>query len=679
MNALVGFSRYGEEQHDRIVHQIGEQELFYRQQLQPKFQQMVRWWKLYLADRDDKRGEHEKWRANVFVPYPYSGVETVVASVSDIMNSADPVIQAEGVGLDDEKKARAIERIIDYTLRKNSWAKTQDQLFRSMCVQGTTIPKLIWTKRSRVSFEHPTQQEIEAFRQAVAQAVAAGAPPPPDDPQQFEVWRQAVMQQGVPVAIPDLPIPHECEYIEYRGPAIDHPQIYDLRFDPQIADMQDQELVIHRMVKTEKWLLERSGNQAWQPFDLGQVQEGLGRTQDGRFSQFEQEIADMLGITNGEMDPLHEKAVELWECWRPNEPEPYCVILNRKVIINKAPTQMPYWHGKIPFLPIRNVCVPGHLLGISELQQPERLYYEMNSLRNLRLDAVTLAVLPAFLKQREVGLPEMQRYLKPGGIIESSRADALQQLTKFGSDIGNAFHELDTIKGDIDETNATPSLLRGSPSTVSRVSATETERRFNQALTRQKQRVLRIEDELQPLVPQLLMLWYQFGDPMIRVQAGGGDPDALAELPRETFLEAVEMDFRFRGATKALNKDLQIQQLMGFLRDNKEDMIPRERRAMMRRIYETTGQNQGAEIVSDQGTEMLQQQFDTQYQLQQMQAQMQAQQIQMQQMQMEMAQRQAAAQAAAGVPPQGQEPPQQEAAEPQQEPAQQEQAEGAPA
>jgi hypothetical protein len=298
------------------------------------------------------------------------------------------------------------------------------------------------------------------------------------------------------------------------------------------------------------------------------------------------------------------------------------------------------------------------MLGISELQQPEKLYLEMNSLRNLRLDAVTLAVLPAFLKQREVGLPEMQRVLKPGGIIESSRADALQQLTKFGSDIGHAFQELDSIKADIDETNSTPSLLRGSPSTVSRVSATETERRFNQALTRQKQRVLRIEDEMQPMVPQMLQLWYQFGDPIIRLQAGGGDADAIGELPRETFMEALELDFRFRGATKALNKELQVQQLLGFLRDNREDLIPRERRALMKRAYETMGQKGGGEIVSEPGTDQLQAQFDQQYQVQQQQLAMQSQQMEMQAQQMQAAQMQMQAGIPpGGAPPQGGAPP----------------------
>ena len=291
---------------------------------------------------------------------------------------------------------------------------------------------------------------------------------------------------------------------------------------------------------------------------------------------FERDVAEMLGITNSESDPAYDDAVELWECWRPNAPDGarYCVILNRKTIINKDPTQLPYWHGQIPFIPIRNVSVPGHLLGISEIQEPEKLYYEMNALRNLRLDAVTLAVLPMFLKMREVGIADFQRHMKPGGIIEAGRADALQQLTKFGSDIGNAFRELDTIKADIDETNATPSHLRGSPSTVGRVSATEAERRFSQSLTRQKQRVLRIEDELQPMVRQMLFLWYQFGDPVVRVAAGDGQ-DSIAEVERDRFFEALELDFRFRGASKALNKDLLSQQLMTFLRDNRGDLTPR--------------------------------------------------------------------------------------------------------
>ena len=620
----AGIGYFGEDAHDAIVREIELREAFYREQLAPKFRQMVRWWKLYLADKEDKRGEHEKWRANVFVPYPYSGVETMVASVTDIINASDPVVQAEGVGQEDERRARSIERVIDYTLRRNSWTKTQDLLYRAMGVQGTTIPKLIWMNRSRQTFVHPTQDEIARFNAAVQQAQQAGLGSPPEDPGMFEEWRQwvnlqvATIQPGplaapVQLVIPPAPIPGPREIIEYRGPWIDRTQIYDLRFDPQIENMQEQDLVIHRMVKTRQWVLDRASADPCCQFDARQVGDALQRTAEGRFTDFERDVAEMLGITNSESDPAYDDAVELWECWRPNAPDGarYCVILNRKTIINKDPTQLPYWHGQIPFIPIRNVSVPGHLLGISEIQEPEKLYYEMNALRNLRLDAVTLAVLPMFLKMREVGIADFQRHMKPGGIIEAGRADALQQLTKFGSDIGNAFRELDTIKADIDETNATPSHLRGSPSTVGRVSATEAERRFSQSLTRQKQRVLRIEDELQPMVRQMLFLWYQFGDPVVRVAAGDGQ-DSIAEVERDRFFEALELDFRFRGASKALNKDLLSQQLMTFLRDNRGDLTPRERRNLMRRIYETMGQKGGAEIISEEGTMTLEGVFQQQ-------------------------------------------------------------------
>jgi hypothetical protein len=607
--------KYGEPGHDKLVEKIVEMEAFYRNQLTPNFQAMVNRWKLYMSDRPDTRLKHEKWRANTFVPYPYSGTETKVASLCEIMNSTDPPIQAEGVSTDDQR-ARKMERVHLYMLTKNRWGYQQDVAYRDMVVQGTHVWKLVNAHKSRRVKIHPTPDQIASFDQALEAAVQAGAPDPPDwqDLEAFEQWRELVNTSQLYGKVPEPPVFGETEIIEYRGPWLERPFIGDLRFDPMTEDMQAQTLVIHRIVKPRSWLLERTGSAPDKKFDEAQVAAALENTPEGRFSEWDDQIAQMLGITRTKDDPTYNDAVELWECWQQGDPTPYKVILNRKSIINKTPDVFPFWHGKNPFIPVRNVPLSRRLLGISDLQATDKLYREMNTLHDLLLDAVLLAVMPVFTKRRGSGLAENQRSLRPGGFLDVDMADAIQSLTKFDPGLQHAFRMIMDLKNNIDETNATPPHVRGGQALVGRVSASEFQGRLNQALVRTKQQVLRIEEEHQAIPEQAAFLWYQFGPEKVRLRIGGEDMgiDPFVEMQRADFLEVLNIDFRFRGATKSLNRELSAQQLDGWLKTATQAaaVSPKEVRTVLKKIYETQGHKNSSEIITDAGTEDLQAMWD---------------------------------------------------------------------
>jgi hypothetical protein len=616
MPNVVGY--YGDPGHDKLVQEIEEIEAFYRQQLTASFTAMVKRWRLYLAERDDKRLPHEKWRANTFVPYPFSGAETKASALCEVMNSTDPPIQAEGFDSDD-KLARKMERVHDYTLRKNKWGWQQDLAYREMIVQGTMFWKLTWGNRSRMVNVHPTMDQIRKFDQAVDQAVQLGAPPPPEDPEQFKEWRQTVNTARYFGIIPEQPLPaaQQQEIVEYRGPLLERPFVGDLRFDPMVEDIQEQQLFIHRIVKKRKWVEDRAGTGPEYKFDPRQVEAARANTEDGRFSIWEEEIAAMLGIPRiAQADPLFQDAVELWECWRPGTTAPYCVVMNRKAVINKTPDTHPFWHGQLPFIPVRNVPIPRRLLGISDLQQTEKLYLEMNTLHDLLLDAVLLAVIPVFTKKRSSGVVENQRYLRPGGFIDVDVADAIQSLTKFDPGLQHAFRMIENLKANIDETNATGPNVRGSAATIGRVSATESQGRLSQALLRTKQQVLRIEEEHQNIPAQAAYLWYQFGEEQVRLRIGGDELaiDPFVEMGRNDFLQMLGIDFRFRGATKALNRELSAQQLDAWLKTATQAaaLMPKEVRAVLAKIYEIQGHKGVGNIITDEGTAATQEVYDAQ-------------------------------------------------------------------
>ncbi len=599
------------DQEAKLVREAEEAEIYYRGQLQEDWTKAVRHWKLYLAKREDHRGPNEKWRANVFVPYPYQGIEARVAQLVDSLTSADPMIQAEGVGDEDYEGARHGERLLEYTTRGNSFRKLLTSITRATGIQGTDWYKSVWAEKSHVITLFPTAGELKSFESAIKDALASGIGEPPDfttDPEAFAEWRELV-NKGSKIRIPEPPYSGKQKLIKYRGPWIERIPYWDLRFDPLIQEVQDQHCFIHRVIKPVAWLEARTGSGPDKPFLPEAVADAMTGWDGTQLSEYQTEVAETMGITAGATsDPYFEDAVEIWEVTKLRERYPFQVILNRKRIINKTPAEMAFMHGENPITAVRNVLVPGYQLGISELQEPEALYYEANALRNLRLDAVTLAVLPVFAKLRDVGIPEIQRKISPGGMVDVSRPDAIKKLME-GYVPQEAWREIDSIKADIDETNATGPNVRGATSQIGRVSATESQGRLNQALTRMKLAAVLIDEDMSPSIRQWLSLWYQFAPPDLRLKVGG-EGDSLITVSKPELLEAMQYDYRFRGATRASDRALIVQQLTDFVEKFKDTLAPPEIRVAMKQIFETMGIRGVSKIVTDKYSKVMEMKFD---------------------------------------------------------------------
>lgn len=612
-----GVGYYGDEDHDRLVSQIVDREKFFRGQLEAPFRAMLRWWKLYLAQAEDQRDPvTEYWRANVFVPYPYSGVETKLATVTDILSSSDPIVQAEGVDMEDEPYAKTMERLQDQTMRVNRWRYFIDVQLRDTFVQGTSFFKTINKRRSRRVRRHANPEMVKQFAQHLDYAQKRGASKPPNNPDDYDKWRRDESQR-LGFTIHPNPFVNTEEVSVYRGPIMERVPIFDLRFDPLCDDIQAQTLFCHRMVwpieKVQKMADPKNPNAM---FDAEQVEAAMGGGDENPLNEFDMEINEMLNIEqNSEADPAMKKACELFECYLPhNDDGPkWLVLMNRKAFINKKPMRMPYGHDEIPMTQLKNVPIGGRSLGISELQQPEKLYHEINTLRNLRLDGVTLSTLPAFVRQREVGMADLQKRLRPGEVFEAARADGIRNLLQGYQVPAEVFREIPDLKLDIDETNSTPANLRGGASQVGRVSATESERRFTQALTRMKQQVARTEEELLGFVHQSIHIWYEFAEPGELVRVAGKNP--IMKLDPDELIQALDVDYRFRGASKALNRDMVIQQLQSFAQLFMPQMSPKEMRALQSRIYEAMGQPGAEVITTDETTEILQTNWQKQQEL----------------------------------------------------------------
>lgn len=599
----MAFGPPGSAEHTAFIRDVENRWTYYRDQRMPMVRDTLSFWDLYLTRRREFRAKGEEWRANLALPDAFANVEAKVANTVSIMLSADPVVQPEGVQDSDMDTAKSVERLIDYVYRKNEFPKWLTKVVRARSVAGTCFYKLTWTEKSHIVTLSADQAAIQRFQMAVqAASMMPGVVPAPDwltEPDAFEKWRTLV-NTARNARIPAPPLDGPQHLIRYRGPKLHVLPLTSVYLDPLIDEIGEQNFIVHRVVKPVDWLEKRVKAGLYDEKAVAYGMEGW----DGRVKEDEEvELAAKLGIlsdSGAAADPFYAKAVELWEVWQPGTEYPYALVLNRRACINKNPTEMPFLHGEPTIGATRGVVIPGHFYGLSDLAPPADLFWEKRKLRNLRVDRVTMNVLPAYTKLREIGLPEMMHMIRPGALIPVSRQDSVMPLIKDNMP-PEAYREPADMDADIADSMGVYASTKGAPAQIGRVTGTEFQGRENRAQIRFKLDSLFLEEDLAPINRQIVAMFAQMGDDPLTVKVGG-DPNPILTLDRATLMESMETQWRFRGPNKAINRDMQVQHLLMWVKTFGANLTPPETRYAARLVLDLLDVRGATKLVSEEGT-----------------------------------------------------------------------------
>lgn len=542
---------------------VWEWETWLRGALTEYFGEAVEHQKIYLSQRKDHRKPWEKkWRAHTLQPYGWVICEAKTSVVSDIINAADPLMQVSGHGDEDLDAARRAERMVDFDLTQNRWRLFSQQVLREASYLGTSAFKVTWREDySKVlDLDVAAEKQFSEFCRLMKAGMGMNVP---KDPVEYDEWKRERIEEGF-TAMPDHPGRRVLDVNTFRGPSFDRVSLFDLRFNPLVEDWTQQPMIIQRIVKPKKWVKDRAGDDPRLPFDKESVEWAINALPEQRFQTWQLEQAAMLGLSHAAAGhPFdNNELCELWECFDPEDEEaPYKVILNRIALINKDPRGMPYGHGECPIHLFRNIPHPGSALGMSEIKAPKKLFYELWTLRDLRLDSVTLQALPIFQKLQEMGVTEISKVLEPGKSIPVTRLDAIKRL-ELGSVHPDVWREIDSLKSEIDDATSVYTSVRGQPATINRVSASESSQRSSSALTRLKTAATVFEEEVRRGIRQALYLRYQNTSPEEMIQLGGPGTDEYMTISKDNLSDALKYDFDFRGPSLVINKEMQAQQMM---------------------------------------------------------------------------------------------------------------------
>jgi hypothetical protein len=600
--------------HHNYVKLAMEMRQYYERELMPIWEKTMDWWDLFLAIQEDLRDPiDEQWRSNVFVPLPFTATRAKVTSATDMIANTEPVWQAEVTREGNHRwaeQAKQGELTLDYVQRMNVLRKFLGKILTSRSVQGTVFFKVVWTRRSSVVQLYPDSGAMDDFTLAIQTAEQRGIVGAPDwvrQPREFEAWRtkvnKAAQHPGSPVTgifIPPAPISGDYESVEYEGPTFQSIPIYRVMLDPYVDEIKDQVFLIHRMIKPLSFVERLSDDKQPMPGGKPYIRSNVEFAQagwDGEvMTTYESQLAGKLGLSETRKDnPYFRQSVILDEIWSPMEPFKYTVVMNEKAIINKQPFNRPLLTTSPNIFALRNIMVPGFFYGLSDYQEPETLFREINQFRRIRRDGATLNALPVFVKQAGVNLTEQFKKLKPGLVLTLPTKDAITSLINHSLP-PEAYREPAEMKDDIYDATEVPPYMKGQQATLNRVTGTEFQGRANATTLKNKIDVCFIEDETMMLPTTILSFFAQIqGD--LKKEVG----DMTIDLPKNKLVQLLNIRYRFRGASKHLQEDMQIQQLTQALAQFQDVLSATERRAALQILLEILDIRGWSKILTVQG------------------------------------------------------------------------------
>lgn len=425
------------------------------------------------------------WQANIFVPYAFSTIETIVPRLVAGRPQIDVMPREEG----DTDYARVQNYLVDYQWDQCDMDKLLPDIVRQMLIYGTSVVKVYWDKKVET-----VEEEIEI------------------DPDFPELGSQKV----------------EVEKTTKNQPVVEMVDLYDFFWDPKGFDIDSCGWVAHRTYRSYDYLIKMQKQGLYKNVNL--LEKDKTRPFKGETDKITRTTA--LGTTDPQSvsgDSDKEANIELIEYWEDNR---VVTIANRTVVIRDD--KNPFAHGKKPFVRFVDQSVPKEFCGIGELEPIETLQKELNDMRNQRMDNASLILNRMWLVQNGANVDEDELVSDVGGIIHTDKIEGVQAL--YPPEIPNSSYREETlIKADIQQTTGITDYTKGVASdALANETATGISMMQEAGNARIKLKMMNIEMGIREIGELFISLNKQFIDEetVIRI-LGEGSPQWLLVKPSE--------------------------------------------------------------------------------------------------------------------------------------------------
>lgn len=232
----------------------------------------------------------------------------------------------------------------------------------------------------------------------------------------------------------------------------------DFLWDPYAAEVDEAEFLIHRAWRSDEYVkrmcelgLEGGGWRNDLPID-----DLLSLGNQEHRSEVYGDRMEAEGLSG--KSPAGGKVHEVWEVHGRGQ---VITVLDREVPVRTADN--PTASGDYPFQVYRPTKVGGRFVGIGEIEPIEHLQYEINDLRSQRRDAAAFALMQVYAYDDSViDAEDLRGGIFPGAAIpvNGSPRDFLYPVP-FKEPPGTSYQEEAAIRGDLDTTSGVSDTVTG--------------------------------------------------------------------------------------------------------------------------------------------------------------------------------------------------------------------------
>ncbi len=507
-----------------------------RRPRETKWREIYKLYRSYAEPRNDGR-------ANVFIPESFTLIETVVPRVIDALFGSFPYVSLLPVGPEDVGPASKHESLVNFQL----------------------------DERLRV-----VEKFVSFVKEALTYGTAVGMVPWRIERRLIKGWGAGVKLLLGIIPVPTR-VPKQAYETTYDDPDFVHPDLLDFWIDPFAEDIEHARFVIVRTWLDFDYLKRKEAEGLYGNID--ELKNGGSRDSGERGATLH--LSD-VGMAGGQPEDSRDKPIEVLSIW---ENDRLTVVADQRVVISEG--ENPFWDGRKPLLSVVDHKVPHEFYGIGELEPNLGLQYELNTMRNQRLNFLNVALDLMWLLNRNADIDEAELVSRPNGVIHVDSFEDLKQL-EVNKDLAPAFAEERSIRESIQSTSGVFDYSRGA--TPNRGETATTVVSLQQAAEMRFKLKTRLFEYsgLRDLVRFMVARNLQFMDRARAVRILGPDGVQFLDLRPEDI--GGNFDYRPAGSSVEPLANRQIaQQNWRDLYDRFKDDPDIDRIKLKRKVFETMG------------------------------------------------------------------------------------------
>ena len=448
----------------------------------PYYQKFAEYYSLYRGVFDSSR-QNYTGRANLFVPYIFSTIETVHPRIT----ASKPKILVLPREQSDYPKADAVGAMLDYRWQTMDMQEKLKMVVKQMLIYGVGVLKLYWDFKG------------------------------------------------------------ERDDVERDEPCADIVDLYDFFLDPNAHCIEDASYVVHKSIRTLEYI-KNAG-----------IYENLQKLKDEEIqqtSEYKTERDSTLGLSRPK-----KKGIELLEYWGKadlgdGEQEAVITVANKTTVIRAVPN--PYNHQKKPFISFHDNPMPLEFWSLGEVEPLRSLQYELNDVRNQRMDNVTSILHKMWKVSNNADVDESELVWRPGGVVHVNDMTGVEPLEV--TDVtGSSYNEETLIKGDIQQTSGISDYTAGQGNqskALANDTATGIALLQEAGSVRLKTKLENVENGIKKFGEMLLSLEQQYTDQALVIRVVGDRGNVWREIKPEELRG--KFDLRVEsGSTQPMNKQIQ--------------------------------------------------------------------------------------------------------------------------